>query len=134
MADKVEKTDVEWRDYLSPERYSVLRGKGTEPPFSGNYWDCKRPGTYLCGACGQELFEAETKFESRSGWPSFFQPVNGESVATETDSEMGMERTEVLCARCDSHLGHVFEDGPQPTGLRYCMNSLALLLRPPAEK
>ncbi len=130
MSEKVNKPEQEWRELLSPERYHVLREKGTERAFTGEYWDCKLAGTYLCAACGQALFDAATKFESHSGWPSFFQPLPGESVATESDSSVGMVRTEVLCGRCDSHLGHVFEDGPAPTGLRYCMNSLAMKLEP----
>jgi peptide-methionine (R)-S-oxide reductase len=127
--DKIEKTDEEWRRSLTPEEYRVLREKGTEHPFTGEYERSKEKGTYLCAGCGNPLFSSETKFESGSGWPSFSQPLSGESIATEEDDSHFMERTEVLCNRCGGHLGHVFDDGPKPTGQRYCLNSVALKLQ-----
>ncbi len=130
MTDKIEKTDDEWRKLLSPEEYHVLRQKGTERAFTGRYWKTKDPGTYLCAACGNELFSSDTKYESGSGWPSFYAPLAEDKVATETDTSHGMVRTEAMCARCGSHLGHVFPDGPEPTGLRFCMNSASLKLKP----
>jgi len=131
--DKVVKSPDEWRQILSPEQYDVCRRKGTERPFTGKYNASKDPGTYVCVCCGNPLFSSETKFDSGTGWPSFYEPVTPEAVAEEDDVSLFMRRTEVLCARCDSHLGHVFPDGPEPTGLRYCMNSVALQLKPDAD-
>ena len=123
---KVEHTDAEWQKLLTDEQYRVLRHKDTERPFTGTYWNEHGAGTFLCAGCGLELFSSQTKFESGSGWPSFWQPAAAPNVTSITDTTYGMQRTEVLCARCGGHLGHVFHDGPQPTGLRYCINSASL--------
>jgi len=125
---KVTKTDDEWRKEMTPEEYAIMREAATERAFTGEYWDTKTPGTYRCRGCGAELFDSATKYDSGSGWPSFYAPVADNAVATKLDNSMMMERVEVLCASCEAHLGHVFPDGPQPTGLRFCMNSASLKL------
>ncbi len=126
MSERVTKNDEEWRRELTPEQYHILREKGTEPAFNNRYWDSKQRGIYHCAACGQALFDSRTKYNSGTGWPSFWAPVEKSAVTTDTDTAHGMARVEVKCSRCGSHLGHLFEDGPQPTGLRYCLNSGAL--------
>ncbi len=126
MGTKIEKTEAEWRDELTPEQYEVLRHKGTEPPFTGRYVHSKEDGTYRCAGCGAELFSSDTKFESGTGWPSFYEPAANANIEVVEDRSHGMVRTEVLCGTCGGHLGHLFPDGPAPTGQRYCMNSCAL--------
>ena len=134
MAEKVQKSEQEWREELTPEQYHVLREKGTERAFTGRYHDTKDPGMYRCAGCGAELFRSDTKFESGTGWPSFYEPTSSEAVETERDWSLLVPRMEVLCANCGGHLGHVFNDGPQPTGLRYCINSCALDLESEASE
>lgn len=131
--DKITKTDAEWQAELTPEQYHVARKHGTEQAFTGPYWDEKKPGLYSCVCCGEPLFGAETKFDSGTGWPSFYAPVSDSAVEAHEDTSHLMRRTEIHCARCEAHLGHVFPDGPQPTGLRYCMNGTALKFSPEDE-
>jgi len=127
---KIQKSDTEWRESLSADEFDVCRRAGTERAFTGEYWNTKTPGTYLCRACGEALFSSDTKYDSGSGWPSFWQPIEQSRIDEHEDGSLGMRRVEVRCSRCDSHLGHVFPDGPNPTGLRYCINSLSLRLDP----
>ncbi|MBI2514678.1 peptide-methionine (R)-S-oxide reductase MsrB [Candidatus Wolfebacteria bacterium] len=129
--EKITKTEEEWKKELTPEEYRILREKGTEPAFSGEYYKSKEAGVYLCRACGEKLFSSDTKFDSGTGWPSFTEPMNRENIELKEDISFGMRRTEVLCKKCGSHLGHVFDDGPQPTGKRFCVNSLSLKLDKP---
>lgn len=129
MSDRITKSDAEWREQLTSEQFEVCRKQGTEPAFTGKYWDCKEDGTYACVCCGAELFRSDAKFDSGTGWPSFTEPLEAGRVKTIDDTSHGMRRTEVVCARCDAHLGHVFPDGPAPSGQRYCMNSCALDLK-----
>jgi peptide-methionine (R)-S-oxide reductase len=125
-----QRTDAEWREILTPEEYHVMRECGTERAFTGKYWNTKTPGVYLCAGCGEQLFDSDEKYESGSGWPSFWKPADSSNIAEVSDNSLGMKRIEIICGRCGAHLGHLFPDGPQPTGLRYCINSISLKLKP----
>lgn len=128
MTEKIKKPEDEWKKELTPEQYRVLREKGTDRPFTGEYYDSKKKGVYKCAGCGAELFDAETKYDSGSGWPSFYLPISKDNIEEHPDNSLFMKRTEILCAKCGGHLGHVFDDGPEPTGLRYCVNSTSVKL------
>lgn len=134
MTDRIEQTDEQWRQQLTPQQFRVLRQRGTEPPFTGAYWDVKDDGVYRCAACSTPVFTSDTKFDSGTGWPSFYEPVSDNAVEIRTDASHGMQRTEVVCGTCGSHLGHVFDDGPNPTGQRYCINSVSLDLEEDAQQ
>ncbi len=129
MTDKIRKTQAQWQQQLTSQQFQVCRQRGTERPFTGEYWNCKKSGIYTCVCCGAELFKSTDKYDSGSGWPSFIQAINESAIELRADNSLGMKRVEVVCARCDAHLGHVFDDGPQPTGLRFCINSVALQLK-----